>query len=209
MVAFRKKMVKQKRKHNMKHLGIHNNKEIAVLFRTVPGEPTNALIVNHNELPEPIKSNFKMCLESKIGQNALSLSDAANQFSVANGDKLLAALHIGNYIEKVATKDVTLTPNPKTNLPLNELNNMIDGAGGAQTPVAPAPSTMGTIDLNPGAPAVESVDTSSVLSDEQVATDLRNQASGLQREADRLLAEAESLHPAPPKKRGRPAKTTA
>ena len=68
---------------------------------------------------------------------------------------------------------------------------------------------MGTIDLNPGAPVVESVDTSSVLSDEQVATDLRNQASGLQKEADRLLAEAESLHPAPPKKRGRPAKTTA
>jgi hypothetical protein len=194
----------------MKHLAIHNNKKVAVLFRTVPGEPTNALIVDHEQLPEPIKSNFKQCLESKVGQNALSLSDAANQFSVANGDKLLAALHIGNYIKKVETKDVVLTPNDKTNLPLNELNNIIDGAGGAkQAPVTESPSTMGTIDLNPGAPVVESVDTSSVLSDEQVATDLRNQANGLQREADRMLAEAESLHPAPPKKRGRPAKTTA
>lgn len=196
----------------MKHLATHDNNKVAVLFRSVPGEPTNALIVKHEELPEPIKSNFKMCLESKLGQSAFSLSDAANQFSVANGDKLLAALHIGNYIVKVPTKDVLLTPNEKTNLPLNELNNMIDGAGGSQaTPTTPveAPSTMGTIDLNPGAPVVESAQQTSVLSDEQVATDLRNQASGLQKEADRLLAEAESLHPAPPKKRGRPAKTTA
>jgi len=199
----------------MKHLAIHNNKKVAVLFRTVPGEPTNALIVDHEQLPEPIKSNFKQCLESKIGQNALSLSEAANQFSVANGDKLLAALHIGNYIVKVATKDVVLTPNDKTNLPLNELNNIIDGAGGSkQAPVVESPTPMASIDMNPGAPG--SIPTvgltegaNSVLSDEQVATDLRNQAAGLQREADRMLADAEVLSPAPPKKRGRPAKATA
>lgn len=199
----------------MKHIATHNNNKVAVLFRSVPGEPTNALIVKHEELPEPIKSNFKMCLESKLGQSAFSLSDAANQFSVANGDKLLAALHIGNYIVKVATKDVVLTPNEKTNLPLNELNNMIDGAGGSQqAPVVESPTSMASIDMNPGAPGnIPTVGltegANSVLSDEQVATDLRNQAAGLQREADRLLAEAETLVPAPPKKRGRPAKTTA
>ena len=197
----------------MKHLAKLNGENVAVLYRTVPGEPTNALIVKHEALPEPIKSNFLQLIKSGPGQAALSLSEAANTFSVANGEKLLTALHVGNYIEKVATKDVILTPNPNTNLPLNELNNMVDGAGGSkQAPVvesATTPSTIASVNLNPGAPAAPSPTQSSVLSDDQVATDLRNQASGLQREADRMLAEAESLSPAPPKKRGRPAKTTA
>lgn len=189
----------------MKHVGTLNGQPVAVLFRTVPGEPTNALIVKHEELPEPIKNDFKVCLESSAGQAALSLSDAAHKFSVANGTQLLNALHIGNYIEKVETKDVILTPNAASSLPLDQLNNILDGAGGSKVE---QPEQVATIDLNPGAPAVTPLNesTNSALSDEQLATDLRNQAAGLEAEAKRLYAEAETLFPAPPKKRGRPAK---
>lgn len=198
----------------MKHTGTINGEKVAVLFRTVPGEPTNALVVKHEALPEPIKNDLRICLESNAGQNALSLSDAANVFSLANGDKLLAALHIGNYIEKVATKDVILTPNANTTLPLDELNNIIEGAGGPKVKQPEAPTPMASINMNPAAPGgiptvglTESAN--SVISDEQLATDLRTQAAGLQAEATRLLSEAETLSPAPPKKRGRPAKNTA
>ena len=193
----------------MKHIGTLGADNVAVLFRTVPGEPTNALVVKHDELPEPIKTSFKQCLESQTAQNAFSLSDAAGNFQVPSGEKLLNALHIGSFIEKVDTKDVILTPNANTTLPLNELNNIIDGAGGSKM-VKTDPAVAPTINANPaipGNPITESTNT--VITDEQLATDLRRQAEGLQREASRLLEEAESLHPAPPKKRGRPAKTTA
>jgi len=193
----------------MKHLGTIDGKKVAVLFRTVPNEPTNALVVKHEELPEPLKSQFKKVLESNAGQNSLSLSDAANQFTVADGSKLLQALHKGKYLEKVVTKNVILTPNAKTMLPLDQLNNILDGAGGAKVESYKAPEPVATMQLNPGAPTMPDLNDTGALSDTQVATDLRNQANGLMREAERMLSEAETLSPAPPKRRGRPAKTTA
>jgi len=193
----------------MKHLGTIDGKKVAVLFRTVPNEPTSALVVKHEELPEPLKSQFKKVLESNAGQNSLSLSDAANQFTVADGSKLLQALHKGKYLEKVVTKNVILTPNAKTMLPLDQLNNILDGAGGAKVESYKAPEPVATMQLNPGAPTMPDLNDTGALSDTQVATDLRNQANGLMREAERMLSEAETLSPAPPKRRGRPAKTTA
>ena len=193
----------------MKHLGTIDGKKVAVLFRTVPNEPTNALVVKHEELPEPLKSQFKKVLESNAGQNSLSLSDAANQFTVADGSKLLQALHKGKYLEKVVTKNVILTPNAKTMLPLDQLNNILDGAGGAKVESYKAPEPVATMQLNPGAPTMPDLNDTGALSDTQVATDLRNQANSLMREAERMLSEAETLSPAPPKRRGRPAKTTA
>lgn len=179
----------------MKHVGVQNGRKVAVVFRTVPGEHTNALVVFYEDLPEPIKSNFKECLSSQNAQNATSLSDALHRYSLTNGEKLLNALHIGNFIEKVATNSVTLTPNNQTTLPLNELNNILDGAGGASAPVQQTQSPE----------VAPSMQQDGLLSDEDLANDLRTQAAQLQAEAERLLAEAEELAPAP-KRRGRPKK---
>jgi len=65
---------------------------------------------------------------------------------------------------------------------LSELNNILDGAGGATAPVAPAGEQL--------------------LDDATLAKNLRTQAEQLQAEAARLLQEADELVPAP-KKRGR------
>lgn len=177
----------------MKHIGIQNGRKVAVLFRTVPGEPTNALVVFYEDLPETIKANFVECFKSTDGQNALSLSDAANRYALGNGEKLLNALHMGNFIEKVPTNSVTLTPNENSSLLLSELNNILDGAGGAKVP-----ETTASIDPTaPVAPAGEQV-----LDDAALANNLRTQAAQLQEEASRLLQEADELAPAP-KKRGR------
>ena len=147
-----------------------------------PNEPTNALVVKHEELPEPLKSQFKKVLESNAGQNSLSLSDAANQFTVADGSKLLQALHKGKYLEKVVTKNVILTPNAKTMLPLDQLNNILDGAGGAKVESYKAPEPVATMQLNPGAPTMPDLNDTGALSDTQVATDLRNQKECYQKQ---------------------------
>jgi hypothetical protein len=179
----------------MKHIGVQNGRKVAVLFRRVPGEPNNALVVFYEDLPSTIKANFDECLKSEDGQKALSLSDAAQRYSLGNGEKLLNALHVGNFIEKVLASSVTLTPNDKSSLSLSELNNILDGAGGAKAPT-PAAKT-----VDPTAPAVPA-GTNDVLSDADLAEDLRTQALQLQAEAARLLQEADELAPAP-KKRGR------
>ena len=177
----------------MKHIGVQNGRKVAVLFRRVPAEPNNALVVYYEDLPSTIKANFDECLKSDDGQKALSLSDAAQRYSLGNGEKLLNALHVGNFIEKVEASSVTLTPNDQSSLSLSELNNILDGAGGAK---ATEPVT-----VDPTAPAVPA-GANDVLSDADLAADLRLQASQLQAEAARLLQEADELAPAP-KKRGR------
>ncbi len=192
----------------MKHIGISNDRKVAVVFRTVPGEPTNCLVVYYDDLPQIMKDSFMLCLEGTEAQAAANLSDVLHQFSVPNGEKLLNALHVGNFLEKVPTDQVTLTPNATSSLKLNELNNILDGAGGSKTepqPVAQMPAR----DINADGtitPTGVEASANTPLSDEAIAADLRQQAAGLEAEAKRLLAEAEELHPAPPKKRGRPAK---
>ena len=113
---------------------------------------------------------------------------------------------MGSFLAKVPTDQVTLTPNATSSLKLNELNNILDGAGGSKTETV---AQMPARDINADGtitPTGVEASANTPLTDEAIAADLRSQAAGLQAEANRLLAEAEELHPAPPKKRGRPAK---
>lgn len=192
----------------MKHIGISNESKVAVVFRTVPNEPTNCLVVHYEKLPQSMKDSFMLCLEGREAQAAANLSDVLHKFSVPNGEKLLNALHVGNFLAKVPTSQVTLTPNATSSLKLNELNNILDGAGGAKAPEPVA--QMSARDINADGtvtPTGVAATAGTALSDEAIAADLRTQAAGLQAEANRLLSEAEDLVPAPPKKRGRPAKS--
>ena len=192
----------------MKHIGISNDRKVAVVFRTVPNEPTNCLVVYYDELPQTMKDSFMLCLEGTEAQAAANLSDVLHKFTVPNGEKLLNALHVGSFLAKVPTDQVTLTPNATSSLKLNELNNILDGAGGSKT----EPETVAQMparDINANGtitPTGVEASANTPLTDEAIAADLRTQAAGLQAEAKRLLEEAEELHPAPPKKRGRPAK---
>ena len=196
----------------MKHIGISNERKVAVVFRTVPGEPTNCLVVYYEDLPQIMKDSFMLCLEGEQAQAAANLSDTLHAFSVPNGEKLLNALHVGNFLAKVPTDQVTLTPNAQSSLLLRDLNNILDGAGGAIGNKPETVAQMPARDINADGtvtPTGVAASANTPLTDDAIAADLRSQAEGLQAEANRLLAEAEELVPAPPKKRGRPAKITS
>ena len=196
----------------MKHTGISNERKVAVVFRTVPGEPTNCLVVYYEDLPQTMKDSFMLCLEGEQAQAAANLSDTLHAFSVPNGEKLLNALHVGNFLAKVPTDQVTLTPNEKSSLLLRDLNNILDGAGGAVGNKPETVAQMPARDINADGtvtPTGVQASANTPLTDDAIAADLRSQAEGLQAEANRLLSEAEELVPAPPKKRGRPAKVAS
>ena len=172
----------------MKHIGIHNNRKVAVMFRQVPNEPEHCLVVYTEALPEDTRMAVNNCVESANGQNSASLADAAANHKTVNGEGLLNTLHVGNFMNKVPASEVFLTPNEATRVSLAEVNK-------AMGDMQPAPTTAPAQSSTPGA-----------LSDEQIASNLRNQAATMQKEADRLNAEADELHPLPKRGRGRPPK---
>lgn len=174
----------------MKHVGVHNDRKVAVMFRQVPNEPDKCLIVYTESLPEDTMKAVNECLATADAQNSVVFADAAYRFKTVTGEGLLNTIHIGNLMNKVPTSEVFLTPNEATRVALSEVNAAMGDMTATSTPTA-APAPSGT----PGA-----------LSDEQIATSLRKQAATMQKEADRLLAEAEELHPLPKRGRGRPPK---
>ena len=173
----------------MKHVGIHGDRKVAVMFRQVPNETENCLVVYTEALPEDTRQAVISCVESANGQNSISLADAAANHKTVQGESLLNTLHVGNFMNKVSTSEIMLTPNEATKVSLAEVNKAM-----GDVPAVPtnAPSTA---PAQPGA-----------LSDEQIAASLRSQAATMQKEAERLLKEADELHPLPKRGRGRPPK---
>ena len=78
----------------MKHIGISNERKVAVAYRNLPNEPTQCLVVYYEELPQTMKDSFMLCLEGQEAQASPNLSDVLHRFTVPNGDKLLNALHL-------------------------------------------------------------------------------------------------------------------
>ncbi len=175
----------------MKHIGIHNDRAVTVMFREVPGEPENCLIVYTDSLPEDTKKTTIEILQSADGQAATDFSEAANRAKTINGENLLNTIHVSGSLTKVPSSEVMLTPNAATKVPLSEINKIIN----EQKPTATTVASVNTPTSTPGA-----------MTDEQLATSLRNQANTLQKEVERLLTEAEELHPLPKRGRGRPPK---
>jgi len=171
----------------MKHIGIHNDRAVTVMFRTVPGEPENCLIVYTDSLPEDTKKTTIEILQSPDGQAVTDFSDAANRAKTVNGENLLNVIHMTGLMKKVPTSEVMLTPNAATKVSLAEINKIISDQEPAPTPPASKPG-------------------STAMTDEQLASSLRNQATTLQKEVERLHKEADELHPLPKRGRGRPPK---
>jgi hypothetical protein len=175
----------------MKHIGLHGDRKVAVMFRQVPGEPQNCLVAYIDSLPEVPRKAINECLGTADAESVDTLADAASRFKTETGEGLLNTIHVGNLLVKVPTTEIHLTPNGRTKVPLNQVNLAIGEI--------PQPAV--TVGASPTAPS-----STAALSDEQIATSLRNQASTMKKEADRLIKEADELHPLQKRGRGRPAK---
>jgi hypothetical protein len=191
----------------IKHVGKHNQKRVAIVYRTVPDEEHMALVAYADSMPSMVHDEVMKVIESAIGQNAKELADALFRTTLADGTNCLTTLHKGGWLKKVPCNQVIVTPTAKSTCRLDELNNLLkkieEGGDAAQT-LADMDANRGIRGViqegrEVGTPAkpftgTKSADvTDGVLSDADLAAQRTTQAEKMESEAKALLAEAKRL----------------
>lgn len=112
---------------NIKHVGkMKTGEKIVLLFKTVPNEDHNCLVTETSRLPKLYHDRLMELVESEEGQQSLDLADLLGRRFFADGSNILETLHVNGYIKKVNTKNVLLTPNHLTAVPLSEVNALLN-----------------------------------------------------------------------------------
>ena len=199
----------------LKHVGKHDQKKAVLLFKEVPGDDEMCLIVYTGTLPAIIHDPLMKCVESIEGQNANDITGPLSRTLMDTGQNVLNVLHQQGYIRKVPTNQMILTPNASTTIRLDELNQILremqtgeeatkrlrelDEAAGLQDPTVRrrelAESQEAPVQEAPAIQPVEplAAPADGVLTDAHIAQGQIQQAEGLERDAARLLAEAQTL----------------
>jgi hypothetical protein len=213
----------------IKHVGLYGEKKCVVLFREVPNEPENCLIVLPAVLESRQHDEFMAIIEGVEAQSMNELADLLNRRRFSDGTNMLTTLHNEGRIQKVPTVNVDLTPVPNQRISLAEVNEELRKIAAGNPPpktdgshnqdVAEKPWVERTAEeataMNQNAQAQAQSDSPENNADR--AQSLLKQAELIRGDADALLADAEAklaeayaLDPSlKPKKRGRPAKEKA
>tara|TARA_B100002019_G_scaffold175851_1_gene151972 strand:+ start:767 stop:1273 length:507 start_codon:yes stop_codon:yes gene_type:complete len=116
-------------RRQFKHIGKlkESGANVAIIFRTVPEEPNNCLVMGPKFLDDTNHNALMKAIESQEGQDAFELGTYLNRVSFPDGTNMLGFLHQGNYIKKMATKDVIVTMGTGNDgeVSLDELNKLI------------------------------------------------------------------------------------
>jgi hypothetical protein len=192
----------------IKHVGKHNQKRVAIVYRTVPDEDHMALVAYADSMPSMVHDEVMKVIESEIGQNAKELADALFRTTMADGTNCLTSLHKGGWLKKVPCNQVIVTPTAKSTCRLDELNNLmkkIEEGGDAAAALADMDANRGIRGAQVkkegrelGQPAVDPTRTTAdsvggLLTDDVLATQRTEQANKMEAEAKALLAEAKRL----------------
>jgi hypothetical protein len=195
----------------LRHVGKHGDRKVAVIFREVPGESHMCLVTYTETLNMHIHDPLIKCIESDIGQNSQNLADALHRTYTKDGKPILQTLHLEGQLKKVQTAQIVMTPQPNTQIRLDELNKILDEMQQGEEAVkrlAEMDKSMGMQTKSevirkmrgPQNPPVQP--SGDVLGDQQLAKQrldqaikMESEAQGLMTEAKRLKAEARSLDP--------------
>lgn len=204
----------------LKHVGKLKNtgSKVAVVFRTVPGESDQALVLNTAQLPDMYHDSLMTLIETDQAQSAFELGEFMFRNQFPNGVNMLKAVQDEGRLTKVPTSNVVMTPTPTQEVVLSELNGLIAEQKGVTvdqlyTFVSGAPKAGESADNvqnidETAAPAVDTdvpadlsaqASTTEALSDADLAKSYRSQADAMYKEAARLRREADELDP--PKKK--------
>jgi hypothetical protein len=193
-----------------KHVGriAKTKKKCGVVYRVVPGEPENCVIVLTESLEAADHDSLINLINSATAQDSYELGEAMARSQLSDGSNMLARFHTTGRMQKVATNLVEMTPNNNASINLAELNNIIAqqkgvtvadlALGGAKPAVADTGVTNAAdAYVTPSMAAMDEAVTTNdgILDDESIAKQLRSQADSMFKEAQRLRSEAEELAP--------------
>jgi len=190
-----------------KHVGklANTGDKVAVVFRTVPGESDQALVLQTATLKDDVHNSLMSMIESDQAQQTNELGEIMFTRTFPDGRPMLQAMQAEGRLRKVPTSSVKMTPTPTTEILLSELNVLIAeqkniSVDELYTLVSGAPKpgeAQPVAEVSETTPSQEpaSAPNDGALSDEDLAKSLRSQADAMFKEAQRLRKEAEELVP--------------
>jgi hypothetical protein len=210
----------------MKHVGKmkNNGARVAVVFRTLPNDPFNALVVGTNGLADSYHDSLMSLIETESGQTANELGEILAVRRFPDGSNMLEFMHTRGMLKKVKTDAVLMTPDPTTSIQLDELNQLIasqrgitveelavnEDSASSETPTKTvnAEPTKNKWDKAREDKAAAKIDAEAKVEEAKIATtqsfeltpsEMRSRADALFKEAQRLRKEADAQDP--PKKK--------
>lgn len=186
----------------LKHVGrfASNQRKVIVAYRTLPGDSEHCVVVQTENLDAAEHDALIQAVESNAGQNADEFATAMARVQLPDGRNMLKGFHATGKMLRVPTNTVEMTPDNKTKVMLDVLNQTIAEQRGVSIedlalkgPATTAnESTVETIATASEVPAPKS---DGVMTDEDLAASYRSQADAMFKEAKRLREEAEELAP--------------
>jgi hypothetical protein len=205
----------------IKHIGKIKNtgSRVVVVFRTIPGESNNALVVHANNLPDSYHDSLMSLVESEQAQDAFEFGEIMFSRPFPDGRPMLKAVQEDGRLQKYATDMILMTPYPTVEIRLDQLNTMIaeqkncavddlcNFVSGSTIRNNQTKSEPKKIDVPNTQTDTKSESTNQVLTDQDLARSYRSQADAMYKEAARLRREADSLDP--PKKKAKTEEITS
>lgn len=198
----------------MKHVGKmkNNGAKLAVVFRTLPGEATSALVCGTNALPDAFHDSLMSLIESDSGQQANELADVLAVRRFPDGSNMLEFLHRNGLLTKVATNMVTMVFDNKNQIVLSELNQLVADQKGItidqlaiteSTEQTETPATKESVKTKWDKAREDKTKATEVIAEvaplDLSPAEMRSRADALYKEAARLRKEADAIDP--PKKK--------
>lgn len=111
-----------------KHSGQLSNTgvRVAVVFRKLPNDENNCLIVETERLPDSYHDYVIQCLNSKEASETNEFYEVLNRRTFPDGLNCLTALHQRGFLRKEPVTNVTMYPLPGQAVPLALINATID-----------------------------------------------------------------------------------
>jgi len=186
---------------NIKHVGVLSNtgKKVIVVFRELPDDPTNCLIVDLDACPDWLHDDLINAVEEPGAQNTANFYEYAERKYLTDGTNMLQTLHSSGRLNKQPTSNVKMTPNNSDSVGLTELNALVrenNDIPVVAEPLGDSPVRKDTTIRN----VVEDIaqgptGTTEGLDDTAIAKSLLAQAKGFEVEAKNLKAQAYEMVP--------------
>lgn len=197
----------------MKHVGKmkNNSARVAIVYRTLPGDPHSCLVVGTQGLGDSYHDTLMTVIESESGQQANELADILAVRRFPDGSNMLGYLHSNDHLIKVKTSLVNVTPDSKTAISLDEMNELIAKQKGVD--ISELAVTDGSQQSKEKKKAeskkIVTEDKKEVSSDsfEMTPAEMRSRADALYKQAALLRKQADDLDP--PKKKAKTEKVVA
>lgn len=200
----------------LKHIGKLKNTgaKVLVVFRTLPGESNQALVLPVAQLPDSYHDSIMQLVEEDQAQDAFEFGEMMFIRMFPDGRPMLRAMQADNRLIKVPTDRVIMTPTPTSEVSLEQLNVLIaeqknvavddlytfvKGApkksDAKVETIAEAQDISPTVDPDVPAPVRAQASQTEALTDKDLAKSYRSQADAMYKEAARLRREADELDP--------------